>query len=77
MDSCSISCVAPCFTAIQTKCEHLLLRSACLVMVQYDLSVATFSPDGRVFQVEYAGKAIEKSGCVFYEFSVVCWRVID
>jgi len=27
----------------------------------YDLSVTTFSPDGRVFQVEYAQKAIENS----------------
>uniref|UniRef100_A0A0G4FX30 Proteasome subunit alpha type n=1 Tax=Chromera velia CCMP2878 TaxID=1169474 RepID=A0A0G4FX30_9ALVE len=28
----------------------------------YDLSVSTFSPDGRVFQVEYASKAVENSG---------------
>lgn len=31
----------------------------------YDLSSTTFSPDGRVFQVEYAGKAVDNSGtCV-------------
>ena len=28
----------------------------------YDLSTSTFSPDGRVFQVEYAAKPTEKSG---------------
>jgi 20S proteasome subunit alpha 7 len=28
----------------------------------YDLSSTTYSPDGRVFQVEYAGKAVENSG---------------
>lgn len=28
---------------------------------QYDLSASTFSPDGRVFQVEYAMKAVENS----------------
>lgn len=31
-------------------------------IVQYDLSSTTFSPDGRVFQVEYAAKAVENSG---------------
>lgn len=29
---------------------------------QYDLSASQFSPDGRVFQIDYAGKAIEQSG---------------
>lgn len=29
---------------------------------QYDLSASQFSPDGRVFQIEYAGKAVEISG---------------
>ena len=28
----------------------------------YDLSPPTFSPDGRIFQVEYAGKAVDISG---------------
>lgn len=28
----------------------------------YDLSAAQFSPDGRVFQIEYAAKAVENSG---------------
>lgn len=31
---------------------------------QYDLSVSTFSPDGRVFQSEYAQKAVDASGTV-------------
>uniref|UniRef100_A0A0A1XS56 Proteasome subunit alpha type n=1 Tax=Zeugodacus cucurbitae TaxID=28588 RepID=A0A0A1XS56_ZEUCU len=30
----------------------------------YDLSASQFSPDGRVYQIEYAGKAVEMSGTV-------------
>uniref|UniRef100_A0A182NS94 Proteasome subunit alpha type n=1 Tax=Anopheles dirus TaxID=7168 RepID=A0A182NS94_9DIPT len=30
----------------------------------YDLSASQFSPDGRVFQIEYAAKAVENSGTV-------------
>lgn len=35
----------------------------------YDLSAAQFSPDGRIFQVEYANKAVEASGTAI---GVVC-----
>ncbi|EKX72951.1 proteasome subunit alpha type, putative [Theileria equi strain WA] len=48
----------------------------------YDLSVSTFSPDGRVFQVEYATKAVDtaptaaamicKDGIVFIADSLSC-----
>lgn len=34
--------------------------------VQYDYSAGTFSPEGRIFQVEYAQKAVENSGCVHW-----------
>jgi hypothetical protein len=29
----------------------------------YDLSSTTYSPDGKVFQIEYAAKAVDNSGC--------------
>lgn len=35
----------------------------------YDLSAAQFSPDGRIFQVEYANKAVENSGTAI---GIVC-----
>lgn len=28
----------------------------------YDYSAGVFSPDGRIFQIEYASKAVENSG---------------
>eukprot|EP00486_Rosalina_sp_Unknown_P000112 CAMPEP_0201566176 /NCGR_PEP_ID=MMETSP0190_2-20130828/5762_1 /ASSEMBLY_ACC=CAM_ASM_000263 /TAXON_ID=37353 /ORGANISM="Rosalina sp." /LENGTH=265 /DNA_ID=CAMNT_0047984517 /DNA_START=75 /DNA_END=872 /DNA_ORIENTATION=- len=34
------------------------------VGVGYDLGASTYSPAGRVFQVEYAGKAVDNSGTV-------------
>lgn len=30
----------------------------------YDLSASTYSPDGRIFQIEYANKAVENAGTV-------------
>lgn len=35
----------------------------------YDLSAAQFSPDGRIFQMEYANKAVENSGTAI---GIVC-----
>jgi 20S proteasome subunit alpha 7 len=31
------------------------------VLLQYDLSVTTYSPDGKVFQTDYAQKAVDNS----------------
>lgn len=44
---------------------HPLTLRTCINVLhpsQYDLSAAQFSPDGRVFQIEYASKAVENSG---------------
>lgn len=30
----------------------------------YDLSASTYSPEGRIFQIEYAAKSVENSGTV-------------
>lgn len=43
--------------------DHLLCSSLLLWPPQYDLSTGTFSPDGRVFQTDYAQKAVDNSGC--------------
>lgn len=43
-------------------CDVFLLMNA--IVFQYDLSASQFSPDGRVFQVEYANKAVEASGTI-------------
>jgi Proteasome subunit/Proteasome subunit A N-terminal signature len=47
-----------------TICSLYILSCFLPCVFQYDLSTTTFSPDGRVFQVEYATKAVEKSGTV-------------
>lgn len=46
------------------------LRSMSGVGSGYDLSVTTFSPEGRVFQVEYAGKAVDNGGNTSYVLSL-------
>ena len=40
----------------------MINKTICCFDPQYDLSASQFSPDGRVFQVEYAQKAVENSG---------------
>ena len=45
------------------------IRNCCTFSPQYDLSAAQFSPDGRVFQIEYAMKAVENSRFVYLRWS--------
>ncbi len=49
-------------TNMQWGCLTHSPHRANLSSIQYDLSAAQFSPDGRVFQIEYAGKAVDNSG---------------
>lgn len=41
---------------------HLPLPLPACFLPQYDTYCSQFSPDGRIFQVEYAAKAVESSG---------------
>jgi Proteasome subunit A N-terminal signature len=51
---------------------HLISVEACYQSIRniassgsgYDLSASTFSPDGRIFQVEYAAKAVDQADTV-------------
>ena len=44
----------------------------------YDLSVTTFSPDGRVFQIEYAAKAVDNSGYLYLRAMIsISWIVFS
>ena len=55
---------SPSLTAVRRCAAVLCVSVLCVVLLspcQYDQSVSTFSPNGRVFQVEYAYKAVEKS----------------
>lgn len=43
-------------------CPPLFDTGLCgFVVLQYDLSATTYSPDGKIFQTEYAQKAVDNS----------------
>lgn len=52
-----------CITELSSVVQSTANLMACCLDAQYDLSVSTFSPDGRVFQTDYAQKAADNSGC--------------
>ncbi len=57
-----IARIKNCWNGLFIKWTQVInVDSISLLPVQYDLSASTFSPDGRVFQVEYAMKAVENS----------------
>jgi hypothetical protein len=61
------------FLARVRTCERAILTTAYVFVfvvtsVQYDLYTTSYSPDGRVFQVEYAAKAVETSGTAVVTF---------
>lgn len=35
-----------------------------VLVLKYDVSATTFSPEGKIFQLDYAAKAVENSGYV-------------
>jgi hypothetical protein len=62
--------------------EAVLIHHVCFCFVfQYDSSCSQFSPDGRIYQVEYAMKAVETSGYVakhcLVQFLRVCGVLLN
>lgn len=49
-------------SGVMTEIATFMTHCCRLLFTQYDLSSSTYSPDGRIFQVEYAAKAVEASG---------------
>lgn len=58
--------IAARFTCTDFPTHHPADQTPLIVLLhnilQYDLSSTTYSPDGKVFQTEYAQKAVDNSG---------------
>ena len=55
-------CIAPDFKN-KMRCDtNQLCNKMSSIGTGYDLDCTSYSPDGRIFQIEYAGKAVENSG---------------